>query len=91
MFDIEEYDEAIEAWKESISLQPSSPDAHTSELVTFFPCHMNSFESFPDLASAYIISPSDYLVFVDPEKSYLPFFAHNSFPTRSRITPSGVI
>lgn len=26
----EEYDDAISAWKESISLQPSSPDAHTS-------------------------------------------------------------
>jgi len=28
----EEYDEAINAWKESITLQPSSPDAHTSML-----------------------------------------------------------
>ena len=26
----EEFDEAITAWKESITLQPSSPDAHTS-------------------------------------------------------------
>ena len=26
----EEYDNAISAWKESIALQPSSPDAHTS-------------------------------------------------------------
>ena len=26
----EEFDEAIAAWKESITLQPSSPDAHTS-------------------------------------------------------------
>ncbi|KAJ3550327.1 hypothetical protein NMY22_g538 [Coprinellus aureogranulatus] len=26
----EEYDEAIKAWKESIALQPSSPDAHTN-------------------------------------------------------------
>ena len=27
----EEFDEAIQAWKDSISLQPSSPDAHTSK------------------------------------------------------------
>ncbi|KAL0580601.1 hypothetical protein V5O48_001426 [Marasmius crinis-equi] len=26
----EEFDDAIEAWKESISLQPQSPDAHTT-------------------------------------------------------------
>lgn len=30
----EEFDEAIAAWKESITLQPSSPDAHTSESLT---------------------------------------------------------
>lgn len=30
---IEEFDEAISAWKESIDLQPSSPDAHTSWLL----------------------------------------------------------
>lgn len=27
---LEEFDNAINAWKESIALQPSSPDAHTS-------------------------------------------------------------
>lgn len=30
---VEEYDDAISAWKESITLQPSSPDAHTSSCV----------------------------------------------------------
>ncbi|RDB23820.1 hypothetical protein Hypma_009017 [Hypsizygus marmoreus] len=29
-YHLKEYDEAIEAWKESIALQPSSPDAHTN-------------------------------------------------------------
>lgn len=27
----EEFDDAIKAWKESIALEPSSPDAHTSQ------------------------------------------------------------
>ena len=31
---VEQFDEAIVAWKESIALQPSSPDAHTSTLIT---------------------------------------------------------
>lgn len=30
---LEEYDDAINVWKESISLQPSSPDAHLSNTV----------------------------------------------------------
>jgi len=29
-YHLKEYDDAINAWKESISLQPSSPDAHTN-------------------------------------------------------------
>lgn len=29
-YHLKEFDEAIEAWKESIALQPSSPDAHTN-------------------------------------------------------------
>lgn len=28
----EEFDDAIQAWKDSIALQPSSPDAHTSKV-----------------------------------------------------------
>lgn len=55
----EEYDDAIDAWKESIALQPSSPDAHTSKSpplsLLFFPLIKKSMST--DLASAYIISP----------------------------------
>jgi len=29
-YHLKEYDDAIDAWKESITLQPSSPDAHTN-------------------------------------------------------------
>lgn len=53
----EEFDDAIAAWKESIALQPSSPDAHTSTLMTL---HVSTFpHAYPmlDLASAYIVSP----------------------------------
>ncbi|KAL9713777.1 hypothetical protein Ac2012v2_003388 [Leucoagaricus gongylophorus] len=35
-YHLKEYDDAISAWKESITLQPSSPDAHTSIPSTFF-------------------------------------------------------
>lgn len=35
IFNEEEFDEAITAWKESIELQPSSPDAHTSSSFLF--------------------------------------------------------
>ncbi|KAI5989322.1 TPR-like protein [Pisolithus albus] len=45
---VEEFDEAIAAWKESIELQPDSPDVHTSK---------HSSVVTRDLASAYIISP----------------------------------
>ena len=34
---LEEFDQAINAWKESIALQPSSPDAHTSPYQLFPP------------------------------------------------------
>ena len=53
----EEYDQAIAAWKESIALQPSSPDAHTSTSCLRndrVPAH---FPRAVDLASAYIVSP----------------------------------
>jgi hypothetical protein len=33
---VEEFDEAINAWKESIALQPVSPDAHTSQYSPLF-------------------------------------------------------
>ena len=32
---LEEFDQAISCWKDSIALQPSSPDAHTSTFVLF--------------------------------------------------------
>jgi len=57
---VEEFDDAIAAWKESIALQPSSPDAHTSTLIILeLRCCLAFLIDFPsiDLASAYIISP----------------------------------
>lgn len=59
----EEYDDAISAWKESIALQPSSPDTHTS--MCYQNCKKTAVQMqidatsflFVDLASAYIISP----------------------------------
>lgn len=52
----EEFDDAISCWKESIALQPSSSDAHTS--MSIFSAALSS-SSWPlvDLASAYIVSP----------------------------------
>lgn len=32
----EEFDDAISAWKESIEMQPASPDAHTSAFMESF-------------------------------------------------------
>ncbi|KAI3600395.1 tpr repeat-containing protein [Moniliophthora roreri] len=32
-YHLKEFDEAIAAWKESITLQPSSPDAHTTQCI----------------------------------------------------------
>ena len=34
-FYLEEYDEAIASWKDSIALQPSSPDTHTSTYLRY--------------------------------------------------------
>lgn len=53
----EEYDDAINAWKESITLQPSSPDAHTSAYVFQLSLILSITIMLADLASAYIISP----------------------------------
>ena len=54
----EEYDDAINAWKESIALQPSSPDAHTSASFSLnLSRHLWDVLVPTDLASAYIISP----------------------------------
>lgn len=55
---LEEYDEAIAAWKESIAMQPSSPDAHTSKSPTFK--YLDILDNIVDLASAYIISPGGH-------------------------------
>ncbi|KAI0945607.1 hypothetical protein AcW1_001788 [Taiwanofungus camphoratus] len=45
-YHLKEYDEAIAAWKESIALQPSSPDAHTNLASAY----IISPVSRPDLA-----------------------------------------
>ncbi|KAI0703221.1 hypothetical protein C8Q76DRAFT_754206 [Earliella scabrosa] len=45
-YHLKEFDEAIAAWKESISLQPSSPDAHTNLASAY----IVSPVSRPDLA-----------------------------------------
>lgn len=55
----EEFNEAITAWEESIKLQPSSPDAHTSMFKAKVPLPENygpDVLTCTDLASAYIIS-----------------------------------
>ena len=54
---VEEYDDAISAWKESITLQPSSPDAHTSMFAIGLRNARPDHLTVTDLASAYIISP----------------------------------
>ncbi|GLB41708.1 putative TPR repeat [Lyophyllum shimeji] len=59
-YHLKEYDEAIEAWKESISLQPSSPDAHTNLASAY----IISPVSRPDLALHHLqiassLSPED--------------------------------
>ncbi|TDL23669.1 TPR-like protein [Rickenella mellea] len=59
-YHLKEFDEAIEAWKESISLQPSSPDAHTNLASAY----IMSPISRPDLAlhhlhTAATLSPED--------------------------------
>lgn len=56
----EEFDEAIAAWKESIALQPSSPDAHTNLASAY----IISPVSRPDLALHHLhiassLSPED--------------------------------
>ncbi|TFK51669.1 TPR-like protein [Heliocybe sulcata] len=43
-YHLKEFDEAIESWKESIALQPSSPDAHTTSAYIISPA------ARPDLA-----------------------------------------
>ncbi|KAF9462953.1 hypothetical protein BDZ94DRAFT_1260248 [Collybia nuda] len=59
-YHLKEYDEAIAAWKESISLQPSSPDAHTNLASAY----IISPVSRPDLALHHLqiassLSPED--------------------------------
>ncbi|KAF5373326.1 hypothetical protein D9615_007443 [Tricholomella constricta] len=59
-YHLKEYDEAIEAWKESIALQPSSPDAHTNLASAY----IISPVSRPDLALHHLqiassLSPED--------------------------------
>ncbi|KAF4610540.1 hypothetical protein D9613_006726 [Agrocybe pediades] len=57
-YHLKEYDDAISAWKESIALQPSSPDAHTRTAYIISPV------SRPDLALHHLeiassLSPED--------------------------------
>ncbi|KAG6868413.1 hypothetical protein C0993_003357 [Termitomyces sp. T159_Od127] len=59
-YHLKEYDEAIEAWKESIALQPSSADAHTNLASAY----IISPVSRPDLALHHLniassLSPED--------------------------------
>jgi len=59
-YHLKEYDEAINAWKESIALQPSSPDAHTNLASAY----IISPVSRPDLALHHLeiassLSPED--------------------------------
>ncbi|PCH44791.1 TPR-like protein [Wolfiporia cocos MD-104 SS10] len=59
-YHLKEYDEAIAAWKESIALQPSSPDAHTNLASAY----IISPVSRPDLALHHLhvattLSPED--------------------------------
>ncbi|KAG5721334.1 hypothetical protein E4T56_gene12987 [Termitomyces sp. T112] len=59
-YHLKEYDEAIEAWKESIALQPSSADAHTNLASAY----IISPVSRPDLALYHLqiassLSPED--------------------------------
>lgn len=54
---LEDFSAAIDAWKESIELQPDSPDAHTStsHLQARVPLAYLLYRT--DLASAYIMMP----------------------------------
>jgi len=59
-YHLKEYDDAISAWKESITLQPSSPDAHTNLASAY----IISPVSRPDLALHHLeiassLSPED--------------------------------
>ncbi|PPQ63377.1 hypothetical protein CVT24_005642 [Panaeolus cyanescens] len=59
-YHLKEYDDAIKAWKESIALQPSSPDAHTNLASAY----IISPVSRPDLALHHLeiassLSPED--------------------------------
>ncbi|KAJ3515994.1 hypothetical protein NLJ89_g1405 [Agrocybe chaxingu] len=59
-YHLKEFDEAISAWKESIALQPSSPDAHTNLASAY----IISPVSRPDLALHHLeiassLSPED--------------------------------
>ncbi|KAH6916123.1 hypothetical protein BKA70DRAFT_1382804 [Coprinopsis sp. MPI-PUGE-AT-0042] len=59
-YHLKEYDQAIAAWKESISIQPSSPDAHTNLASAY----IISPVSRPDLALHHLemassLSPED--------------------------------
>lgn len=59
-YHLKEYDDAIESWKESIVLQPSSPDAHTNLASAY----IMSPVARPDLALKHLhiaatLSPED--------------------------------
>ncbi|KAK2465653.1 hypothetical protein APHAL10511_002197 [Amanita phalloides] len=64
-YHLKEYDEAIAAWKESIALQPSSPDAHTNLASAY----IISPISRPDLALHHLQIASS-LAPEDPEIAF---------------------
>jgi len=64
-YHLKEYDEAIAAWKESIVLQPSSPDAHTNLASAY----IISPVSRPDLALHHLEIASS-LAPQDPEIAF---------------------
>lgn len=64
-YHLKEFDEAIEAWKESITLQPSSPDAHTNLASAY----IISPVSRPDLALHHL-SIASSLAPEDPEIAF---------------------
>jgi len=64
-YHLKEYDAAIDAWKESIALQPNSPDAHTNLASAYIISSM----SRPDLA-LYHLSVASSLSPEDPEIAF---------------------
>ncbi|KDQ61585.1 hypothetical protein JAAARDRAFT_31044 [Jaapia argillacea MUCL 33604] len=64
-YHLKEFDEAISAWKESIALQPSSPDAHTNLASAY----IISPVARPDLA-LYHLNIASSLAPEDPEIAF---------------------